>query len=1137
MSRKHFFVSTIVLLNFLFSTSLFAQWGKPYSNSWLNNLHTQKFVKINIDKDGLYRIPVASLPSSFSKDDPMKFQLWHRGKEVAIISATANEIVFYGIKNDGKSDELLYRNTSFEPDPKARTNPYLSIYSDESSYFLTTSQDNSSAHRANTVFKPLDTNQSAVKYHMQADVVTFTDQDSYSQENNFFTLTMIQSFLEKGKGMTSKIYGKNASLTHPLLFGDPVFSFQFENLVKDLSQKPQVELLIYGRTNTNNDVSVQVGKTASLLRTIPGNLTLQGFTDAKKQFELDVSENSDISPEGSFTFKLFSNKISSDWNSVGMYSVTYYKVVYPQSFDMAGKQNKVFRLVPTNENTSRVSISNPAPNSRIYDVTNTANPVLLTGTSVNGKLEVMVPRIVNQALSLLVTAETNVVSSEKVELVSMPFIEPLNYDYLILTTEKLEQAAIEYSNYRKSIEGKSYKPLVIKIKDVYNQFNYGEPSPVAIQRFVDYMLSKGVTSRHNLLLIGNSISYGDSTIKNKELKNQVPTFGYPGSDILLVSGLAGAKTNVPAIPIGRIPAVTLQQVRNYLDKVKNYESTSNADISWRKNVLHLSGGKSAQEIVQLSDALKSLVPLVENGVVQGTVKAFQKQSTIEVEKVDITKELNSGVGMISYFGHGSPTITDLDMGYISDATRGYQNISKYPLMYFNGCGVGNIFKGNTNEDYTSSRREPLSTDWLCAKDKGAIAIIANSYYTFLGPSSKYIRELYLHIYEESDNSDYTIGQIQQNVARQTLGESSNASELSNLHQSVLQGDPAMYLIRADLPDFAIDPNVGISIRSESDNKTIGQSGKLTIDVPLSNLGRGVKEVALPLQIKYIYQDGLVEKKNEIANLVSYPVTLHFTLDNLRPLKNIEVNLDPLNSIKESNKVNNVAELDIDWNLVKDQKDYPGELVKDVIAPTLNVKFNNEVLKNGEVILPNPLIGIHLEDNNILSSDTTLIEISLKQCGDNSCEFKRVSYSSGQLQLNSGSGKILQLAFIPAGLVSGGYELLVHSKDQSGNISVSPYRILFEISDKSEEILLTVSPNPASDYVHFELLNKYSGYVPTNYYIYDSRGNLIEQMEFQESIRNWYWKPSLRSGLYMYKVLLQDSAGKQKSVDGKIVLFR
>ena len=136
----------------------------------------------------------------------------------------------------------------------------------------------------------------------------------------------------------------------------------------------------------------------------------------------------------------------------------------------------------------------------------------------------------------------------------------------------------------------AYKTLTVKIKDVYNQFNYGEPSPVAIRHFVDYMVKNSAREKHNLLLMGPSTTFPSHMKLNRELPEEVPTIGYPGSDVLLVEGLTPASSDVPSIPVGRISATTTTQVDNYLSKVVYFEANKNT-FDWKKKVLHLNGGK------------------------------------------------------------------------------------------------------------------------------------------------------------------------------------------------------------------------------------------------------------------------------------------------------------------------------------------------------------------------------------------------------------------------------------------------------------------------------------------------------------------------------------------------------------------
>jgi hypothetical protein len=433
-----------------------------------------------------------------------------------------------------------------------------------------------------------------------------------------------------------------------------------------------------------------------------------------------------------------------------------------------------------------------------------------------------VPRQADQAVALLVTASLPVDVSSSAKVVQMVNYDPASFNYLIVTTENLRVAADEYKDYRGSQLGGALTPLVVNISDVYNQFNYGEPSAVAIRRYVDFMISSGIRSNHNLLLIGHSITEGDQTHTNKELVNQVPTIGFPGSDVLLVEGLRGTPAEVPAIPVGRITATTIDQVRNYLEKVKSYEHSTES-LTYRKKSMHMNGGVNAGESDRFGGYYTStLDSKVTSSPFLGSVLTKKKPNNLlgSPENLDITQDVNSGIGFMSYFGHGNPHYTDYNMGYISDTRRAYTNLGKYPVMYFNGCGVGNIFKGSTLSypaNYSGSDKNlakevmPMTADWILSKQAGAIAVIGNSFYAFESSSRDYLFALYDQIFPKSDNERKTIGKIHQNTARYIVTGVSNGRvtavddfTLANTHQSLLQGDPALTILSITSTPFPVE---------------------------------------------------------------------------------------------------------------------------------------------------------------------------------------------------------------------------------------------------------------------------------------------------------------------------------------------
>jgi hypothetical protein len=220
--------------------------------------------------------------------------------------------------------------------------------------------------------------------------------------------------------------------------------------------------------------------------------------------------------------------------------------------------------------------------------------------------------------------------------------------------------------------------------------------------------------------------------------------------------------DVPAIPVGRIPAFFANQVADYLGKVKQYESETQ-DLSWRKKVLHLAGGKSAGEEDQFVSILDNVKPIVTADNTRSVQTFMADNPSSATSPANITGEVNNGVGLISYYGHGSPSETILNVGLVSkessasnnySSTGGTYNNTKYPLMYFNGCGVGNLFSRN------SQQGDVLSRDWLLTPGKGSIAIIANSFNSYVSPTITYLEVLYKQLFSQSESAvkTKTIGQ-------------------------------------------------------------------------------------------------------------------------------------------------------------------------------------------------------------------------------------------------------------------------------------------------------------------------------------------------------------------------------------------
>ena len=1107
---RYFTRQALLVVALLIGYQSQAQWTAPYANSWID--YNKPYVKIGILKKGLHRVAFSSLPKGFPIDSPEKLQLWHRGQEVSIISTANQEIIFYAVPNDGASDSLLYRPMS------SRVNPYFSMYGDESAYFLT--MGDKPGKRAPKINQPVDQKLPPLPSHVEKNTTTLKDE--YSLTTLVFNRPKFyNSYFEWGASRTGKVVYPDSLC---------IRNFGLKYRAKGAS-KAYLNLLLHGRSGTDRKVEIYVGKAAQSLR-LAATLNIVGFNFAKCAIEIQPG---DLDPNQNGVLKLKS--MSSD--SYSGFSLTYYTLEYAQEFRMEGQSSKEFRLEPANEPWSRISLTGAPAQAMFLDISDEKSPVIIESKPDN----LMLPRQVGKRQVLLVASEIAKVDASKVQEVKFKKYPAKEPNYIVITTGRLLGAVTHLAAYRASEAGGNYKPLVVDVKDLYNQFNYGEPSPVAIKQFMAYILAQGGTDKM-LFLVGHSISQSEKM--KRELPDEVPTIGYPASDLLLVEGIAGAGRDVPAIPVGRLSAFTAQQVLDYLQKIKDYEHKSAGSYRWRKNVLHVSGGGDITEITQFRDMLKTLGPLARNGVAGARVTQYVKQQAMkEVEPVNITTDVNSGCGLITFFGHGSPLESDPNIGYATDAARGYSNLNRYPMMYFNGCGVGNIFSGRSNPTPKTPRasdRLPLSLDWLLAAGRGAIAIVANSFESFVSPASGYLAKLYQYMFSNPATVDLPIGKIQWAVAKDIILKN-DVYGIANAHQSLLQGDPALKAVTIDKPDYALDPDNSITLFSQSPDQTMENSDSLRVRIAMGNYGRFRVGEEISVRITWRGKQGETIKQESVKSF-PYEDTLTVAFRNSKDIQSIRVEVDPGEALTELDEKNNVAELDVDWELVKQEASFSGQHIEDIVAPLLSVKLNGRILKREETVDPEPVLMITVSDDRPLNPDAALVDVFLKRCPGEQCNFEKLSYPEGKLTLEAEGPKSFRLRY-DTDWAPGSYEILINAKDHSENTSATSYRMPFKIADqKNGASELIVSPNPAGSYVRFELKQAKDASISTvRYQIYSQWGTLLEDkvfaMDSLSAITEWYWRSTHAShGLHVYKVMLLGAAEEViQTFNGKVIVMK
>jgi hypothetical protein len=865
------FLSVVIL--FFASLSSLAQVG----NEWIN--FAQDYFKIPVGKDGIYRLTHADLQAAgfpVAGIDPRNIQLFHRGNEQAIFIAgesdgqldPADFIEFYGRKNDGTLDAALYKPSS------AQLHQYYNLYSDTTAYFLTVGPTNGKRIALHDIENT--DNLPAEDHHIDEKLLLFTNE--YSAGVDFGEI--YNTFFDVGEGWMS---GK--------IFQTQSVDYELTNIVQTFPAggNPELEVQIVGRGPMTHQVDIFVGTSLRLF----ASHTFSGFGGEIIKSPIQWT---DISADGKLAVRVKVNGVGGQPDRI---SLTYIKLSYPQLFDASGGE-KVFLLPENPDGESFVRLQNPPVGLRLFDITDPNNVARIDG-SLSGTFDCVVPS--TSITRKLFSAATTI--TPKVKAVKFREIVPGQHDYIIIGHPSLRQPALGYSDpikayaeYRASAEGGGYDTLVVNIQQLYEQFNYGEISPLGIYKLLEYLTTSEPPKY--LLLIGKGLDVWYKYYRNPAgfttYKDLIPPAGYPGADMAFSTGLAGTEYE-PAIPTGRIPATKSEEVAAYLNKVKESESLPYDDL-WRKNLLHLSGGREEGEPELLQSYLKDLQGMAEDHHLGGKVSALAKYSK-EIQVVNVSSQVNAGVNLITFFGHSSATNLDFDIGYVTNPVMGYNNKGRYPTLLMNGCNVGAYFL-----TYTT-----FGEDWVLARDKGATAFIAHSSYGFTNLLKRYADHFYLVGYNDSTFIHKGLGDIQKEVARRYMSTTfGSAPNTTQVQQMILLGDPAVKLFGAAKADLEINAD-NISIESLDDQPVTALTEAIALKLRVRNFGQATPDT-IRIEVTRALNDNSTIVYDSLYPVTKYSDTLLFIIKKGREesagTNSFTVVIDPDNLLPELTKENNTA---------------------------------------------------------------------------------------------------------------------------------------------------------------------------------------------------------------------------------------
>jgi hypothetical protein len=428
--------------------------------------------------------------------------------------------------------------------------------------------------------------------------------------------------------------------------------------------------------------------------------------------------------------------------------------------------------------------------------------------------------------------------------------------------------------------------------DLYNEFYYGFHHPLAIRNFVSWGLELngvGVTPPVYLLLLGNGAEYA----KNNFATDYVPTIGFPPSDNMLTSGLNKSVLE-PGLITGRIPAITNQDVDNYLSKLKIYNQLP--DSLWRKNILHISGGSNISENEDFAQYQRDFFDNAKAEKLGGKFSYIKKNISspiTENQTERVIRETNNGLALLSYFGHGASTGTEISFG----EAKNYANTYKPTVYIVNGCSTGDIF------NLSNSQAE----QFIMQKDYGGLVWIATTSEGYAPDLYTATNLFYKNWFKDSYGESISYG------FKKGLKDFQNAFSPSNVahtRQYIFVGDPAVKFYSPAKPDYETKNSFLYATLNNQNSSLPTLSLKLKIENP----GKAISDSVVVKVTRTLADNSVIQIPNFKIKPVYNTDTIAITLSNegitASGNNKITVWLDPDNKINELNENNNQATLDI-----------------------------------------------------------------------------------------------------------------------------------------------------------------------------------------------------------------------------------
>lgn len=748
-------------------------------------LASGNWYKLGVKEAGIYRIDMAFLQSlgvSTQGLNSSSIRLFGNGggmlgeaanaeriddlQEIAIQVADGGDGIFNG------NDQILF----YAPGPNQWTRDSLNqrfdhrqhLYSEHSYYFLSVGGTGKripiipSSGLAGQVV-----NSYSGRYYHELDTFNFLSSGK-------------EWYGEEFAASPGKTLLRNFSIPLSTVPGTPIFLRT--NLISRSVGSPSVF-----NVKINNQVMGQVS-----LPTIPGGI-----------YDPVASELTDLlsGTAGPGNQSIEFNYAPGSFNAQGW--LNWFEVFYRGKLSLKEKDQLMFRdWMSLNSGNVEFQVSDASSNARVWEITNLTDVIERTGSFTNDQYrftastERLREFIVFNPSNYLKPINAGRVNSQDLH-------QSAPADMIIITPPVFKSQATRIATLH--LQHHSLRSAVITTEEVYNEFSSGAKDPVAIRDLVKMYFDRygnDPASKPRYLLLLGDASF-DPRGKLFPGREHVPSYQHAISLDPLNSYVSddffgfledhedinsGVVVNLLDIGIGRVPALSVYEARDFVDKLETYLSAASLG-PWRTQLSFVADDEDnnlhLQDAEQVTASAAAVNPLFNINKIY--LDAYFQESGAGGERypqanLASNNQLFNGTLIWNYNGHGGPARLAQETILDQEAVNKLDNGNRLSLFITGTCDFA---------PFDNPRILSIGENLLLRPKSGAIALMTTTRVVFAF-SNRVMNDNYIRFALDRDvNGRYlSLGDAMKEAKNFTY---QNFSDITNNRKFTLLGDPALTL--------------------------------------------------------------------------------------------------------------------------------------------------------------------------------------------------------------------------------------------------------------------------------------------------------------------------------------------------------